>query len=195
MTAAVREDNLRMQGQYLDRETGLHYNLFRYYDADSMHFISPDPIGLAGGLNLYAYAPDPVNWADPLGLTACRTGSMKQTARSMSFVDWIKAKARGGNNTHVYLGYKDGKPVYVGISTNVKTRSLQHESGRFDRLVPITDEPLNRGQARSIEQAIIHNNPQFENSINSISPTRQLYSDAVEWGEAWLKNNGYNIKW
>jgi len=48
-SAAVREDNLRMQGQYLDRETGLHYNLFRYYDADSMHFISPDPIGLAGG--------------------------------------------------------------------------------------------------------------------------------------------------
>ncbi|NIF24291.1 RHS repeat-associated core domain-containing protein, partial [Candidatus Pantoea multigeneris] len=67
-SAAVREDNLRMQGQYLDRETGLHYNLFRYYDADSMHFISPDPIGLAGGLNLYAYAPDPVNWVDPLGL-------------------------------------------------------------------------------------------------------------------------------
>ena len=73
-SAAVREDNLRMQGQYLDRETGLHYNLFRYYDADSMHFISPDPIGLAGGLNLYAYAPNPLNWADPWGLTCGRAG-------------------------------------------------------------------------------------------------------------------------
>uniref|UniRef100_UPI000ACA1D27 HNH/ENDO VII family nuclease n=1 Tax=Pantoea sp. A4 TaxID=1225184 RepID=UPI000ACA1D27 len=69
--------------QYLDRETGLHYNLFRYYDADSMHFISPDPIGLAGGLNLYAYAPDPVNWADPWGLSTCSTGSGKYQAENV----------------------------------------------------------------------------------------------------------------
>ncbi len=41
--------NLRMQGQYLDRETGLHYNLFRYYDPDSARFTRQDPIGLAGG--------------------------------------------------------------------------------------------------------------------------------------------------
>jgi RHS repeat-associated protein len=40
--------NLRMQGQYLDRETGLHYNLFRYYDPDSARFTQQDPIGLAG---------------------------------------------------------------------------------------------------------------------------------------------------
>ncbi|NIF22091.1 hypothetical protein F3J40_10825 [Pantoea sp. Acro-835] len=70
-SAVVREDNLRMQGQYLDRETGLHYNLFRYYDADSMHFISPDPIGLLGGANLYQYAPNPLNWIDPWGLEKC----------------------------------------------------------------------------------------------------------------------------
>jgi hypothetical protein len=59
----------------------------------------------------------------------------------------------------------------------------------------ITEEPLNRGHARSIEQAVIHNNPHFENSINSISPTRKLYSDAVSWGENWLKKNGINVKW
>ncbi|KYO05897.1 hypothetical protein BJP35_4259 [Enterobacter sp. J49] len=45
--------NLRMQGQYLDRETGLHYNLFRYYDPDCGRFTQQDPIGLAGGINLY----------------------------------------------------------------------------------------------------------------------------------------------
>jgi RHS repeat-associated protein len=28
------EQNLRFQGQYLDRSTGLHYNTFRYYDPD-----------------------------------------------------------------------------------------------------------------------------------------------------------------
>ncbi|CZW31116.1 RhsB [Enterobacter hormaechei] len=41
--------NLRMQGQYLNRETGLHYNLCRYYDPDCGRFTQQDPIGLAGG--------------------------------------------------------------------------------------------------------------------------------------------------
>ena len=68
----VQEQNLRMQGQYLDRETGLHYNTFRYYDPDIGRFTQPDPIGLAGGLNLYQYAPTPATWIDPLGLEVCR---------------------------------------------------------------------------------------------------------------------------
>ncbi|MCA1857554.1 DUF6531 domain-containing protein [Massilia oculi] len=62
---------LRFQGQYHDVETGLHYNRFRYYDPDCGRFVSPDPIGLAGGNNAYQYAPNPVAWADPLGLSAC----------------------------------------------------------------------------------------------------------------------------
>lgn len=63
--------NLRLQGQYLDRETGLHYNLFRYYDPDIGRFTQHDPIGLAGGINLYQYAPNPLGWVDPLGLAGC----------------------------------------------------------------------------------------------------------------------------
>jgi RHS repeat-associated protein len=59
--------NLRLQGQYLDRDTGLHYNTFRYYDPDVGRFISPDPIGLAGGYNLHGYSPNPISWIDPLG--------------------------------------------------------------------------------------------------------------------------------
>ncbi|WP_241025140.1 RHS domain-containing protein [Burkholderia sp. Ac-20384] len=43
-----RPQNLRFQGQYLDRETGLHYNTFRFYDPDIGRFINPDPIGLMG---------------------------------------------------------------------------------------------------------------------------------------------------
>ncbi|WP_210483821.1 glycohydrolase toxin TNT-related protein [Pantoea ananatis] len=68
----VVEQNLRMQGQYLDRETGLHYNLFRYYDPDSGRFTQHDPIGLAGGINLYQYAPNALGWVDPWGLSRCK---------------------------------------------------------------------------------------------------------------------------
>ncbi|WP_230961485.1 RHS repeat-associated core domain-containing protein, partial [Burkholderia stagnalis] len=62
------ENPLRFAGQYFDRETGLHYNRHRYYDPGSGRFISKDPIGLAGGINVYQYAPNPMLWIDPLGL-------------------------------------------------------------------------------------------------------------------------------
>ena len=59
---------LRLPGQYEDRETGLFYNLHRYYDPRHGRYITPDPIGLKGGLNQYTYVPDPLKWIDPLGL-------------------------------------------------------------------------------------------------------------------------------
>ncbi|WP_197094757.1 RHS repeat domain-containing protein [Erwinia sorbitola] len=61
--------NLRFAGQYYDEETGLHYNPLRYYDPGSGSFTQPDPIGLRGGINLYAYGPNPLTWIDPLGLS------------------------------------------------------------------------------------------------------------------------------
>ena len=63
------ENNLRFQGQYFDEETGLHYNRHRYYDPTLGQFTTQDPIGLLGGVNNYQYAPNPVGWVDPLGLT------------------------------------------------------------------------------------------------------------------------------
>lgn len=57
-------------GRELDRETGLYYLRARYYDPQAGRFISQDPIGLAGGMNVYAYVEnDPVNLKDPSGLS------------------------------------------------------------------------------------------------------------------------------
>ncbi|EOC1319541.1 RHS domain-containing protein [Cronobacter turicensis] len=66
--------NLRFQGQYLDRESGLHYNLFRYYDPVSGRYTQMDPIGLAGGINTYAYTPNPLVYIDPLGWCSTKLG-------------------------------------------------------------------------------------------------------------------------
>lgn len=60
-----------LAGQYYDGETGLHYNYHRYYDPAVGRYLTPDPIGLEGGINLYAYAQNnPLNWIDPWGLAA-----------------------------------------------------------------------------------------------------------------------------
>ncbi|MEN4949928.1 RHS repeat-associated core domain-containing protein, partial [Pseudomonas proteolytica] len=62
---------LRFQGQYYDRESGLHYNRHRYYNPDNGRYLTPDPVKLAGGVNGYLYVPNPTGWVDPLGLNAC----------------------------------------------------------------------------------------------------------------------------
>lgn len=59
---------LRLPGQVEDSETGLHYNYRRYYDPQTGRYVTVDPIGLAGGANLYKFAEaDPINLTDPTG--------------------------------------------------------------------------------------------------------------------------------
>ncbi|WP_460164713.1 RHS repeat-associated core domain-containing protein [Sessilibacter sp. MAH1] len=73
-TVETIENNIRFQGQYFDQETGLHYNRHRYYNPNTGQFTQQDPIGLLGGLNNYQYAPNPVGWVDPFGLS-CKEGN------------------------------------------------------------------------------------------------------------------------
>ena len=52
--------------------SGLTYARNRMYDPGTGRFTQEDPIGLAGGLNAYGFASgDPVNFADPFGLSPC----------------------------------------------------------------------------------------------------------------------------
>ncbi|WP_240355232.1 RHS repeat-associated core domain-containing protein, partial [Pectobacterium brasiliense] len=52
-------------------ESGLCYNRFRYYDPSGGCYISPDPIGIAGGESNYGYVQNPTCWVDPFGLAGC----------------------------------------------------------------------------------------------------------------------------
>ncbi|MCR1837822.1 RHS repeat-associated core domain-containing protein [Rodentibacter caecimuris] len=60
----------RLQNQYFDEETGLHYNFLRYYEPMTGRFMTQDPIGLAGGENFYRFEGAVQNQIDPIGLFA-----------------------------------------------------------------------------------------------------------------------------
>ena len=72
---------------------GLYLTRHRAYDANLMRFLQPDPIGLEGGYNLYAYAAgNPTHWIDSLGLEPCVSISAPpaviQAYMGFSFIDY-----------------------------------------------------------------------------------------------------------
>jgi RHS repeat-associated protein len=83
----AKVDRFSFHGSLLDDRadfSGLGYKRNRYYDPVTGRFTQEDPIGLAGGLNLYGYAGgDPINYWDPFGLDPCRV----QTAAGEAIVD------------------------------------------------------------------------------------------------------------
>jgi RHS repeat-associated protein len=71
VTTAEIENNLRLPGQYYDQDTEFHYNFRRYFEPKTGRYLSPDPISVNGGVNLFLYSKsNPLRFIDPLGLKA-----------------------------------------------------------------------------------------------------------------------------
>ena len=62
------ESPFRGPGQYWDPEIGLAYVWHRYWDPATGRFLSPDPLGIDGGLNLFGFDASPTETVDPTGL-------------------------------------------------------------------------------------------------------------------------------
>ncbi|SMC29054.1 RHS repeat-associated core domain-containing protein [Andreprevotia lacus DSM 23236] len=122
----------RFQGQYYDHETGLHYNRHRYYDPVIGRFVSKDPIGLAGGLNIYQYAPNAVQWIDPLGLKgffkrcSFNAPSGKKHNVYQQEIDWdLPVNTRDGVKTNLELA-SEGKSPFVVKNGKYSQLNLHH---------------------------------------------------------------------
>ena len=129
------------QGQYLDTETGLAYNRFRYYSPETGAYISQDPIRLEAGLtNLYAYVHDVNAWVDPWGLNNIKTGA---------------------GRTHVtYRGTKNGLP-YTGYASAPSNLGLTPDEiiayrygGNFDEFGGVAPKAVYSGDGVEGKQIV-----------------------------------------
>ncbi|WP_316347506.1 RHS repeat-associated core domain-containing protein [Desulfuromonas acetoxidans] len=141
--------NLRFPGQYFDAESGLHYNWHRYYEPRSGRYITLDPIGLAGGINLYAYVDgvgkpflnpnlyhytdnNPINGTDPLGLFTIQIGAGGT----------IGAGAGGTATSGIVISYDNEKGLQIGGYSNVGGggHGGANLSGTYEFLYSANDE-------------------------------------------------------
>ena len=104
---------------------GLAYRRNRYYDPSTGRFTQEDPIGLAGGLNLYGFADgDPVNFSDPFGLCARETINVRQIE---DCTRWLASSSSGEKLGLVALGAGAvglGGAVIAGTQSLVALSSL-----------------------------------------------------------------------
>lgn len=147
-----RVDNpLRLQGQYCDAETGLHYNRYRYYDPVAGQFVSQDPIGLMGGDNLYLYALAPTSWIDPLGLICQKTIDRYKILRSKGLTPAeALAVAKGGR-------YTSRSRAHLSASHHHARSTPQLGKGRFN---------VGEGGQRFTDEVIYHPNTTFTRQGN-----------------------------
>lgn len=151
---------LRYPGQYNDDETGLHYNTFRYYDPEIGRFTTQDPIGLAGGLNLYAYGPNPLSYIDPLGLSGDKVNVYKDAPYHSSTDNSVKSRAPTSGQTaldnSVQVKPTSPRRVGVDVANNEivvmdKTRSLSDTVDEYHGHVRDWDALDNKQQSALIK--------------------------------------------
>ncbi|ELJ8249295.1 RHS repeat-associated core domain-containing protein [Salmonella enterica] len=118
---------LRFQGQYEDEESGLFYNLNRYYQPELGRYITPDPEKLAGGLNQYAYVSgNPVSWIDPEGLFKVNNAGGEQAVinNEVPHLPQTGSGTYSGNADEVYDLIRASESDVADISRNTGIKEV-----------------------------------------------------------------------
>ncbi len=118
----------RFQGQYLDSETDLYYNRFRYYSPETGTYISQDPIGLAGGNpTLYGYVFDSNTEVDIFGLDCSKTlkGKVKEINRQ-DLPEWVVDSFKEGKYKTIITTEDINYIEYLEVMQNLLVLLHQH---------------------------------------------------------------------
>lgn len=164
-SGAATETDVRFYGHIEDPETGLFYNRYRHYDPDTGRYISPEPLGLMGGLSPFGYAAnDPVGMVDPDGLMITNLSGPAGNTTGYSSEEVVPGKT--GNKSQRKAGFRprgDFHPVVqqamldAGLTSSDPTGCSEPRaiSDYLDKVDPDRKlEPSNEADRKKITEAL-----------------------------------------
>jgi RHS repeat-associated protein len=196
-------------GQYLDEESGLAYNYFRYYDPATGRYLTSDPLGQGAGPNPHGYVPNPLFWIDPLGLAKKQPSGMGGWYGSLQPANWTdgsdttryeinhmpaqasyKSLGLGGGDLNPRYGpsirmeYDDHRNfISTGSGPGPDAWRAQQSSlirqGKFDEAIKMDIDEIRRVHGPKYDSAI-------KEMVDSIPNNEKL--------QQYLKDNGWKIR-
>ena len=163
--------SIKFQRQSLDTETGLHHNRFRYYDSDVGMFISRDPIGLMGGNNVFQYAPNPVMWIDPWGLS---------TTNPYAFLD--EAISRQGSipeGSAYPSSFKEKWTGTDGIKYEVRSHPANPAHGKSGSIFRVSAQEIGKGTLYLDEHGQWHPESELKENFKGGLPNPNYNANAA----------------
>lgn len=143
---------IRFAGQYEDTETGLFYNLNRYYDPTTNRYTTADPLGFAPAPDAYNYVRNPTGWLDPLGLTPCSDAADAAQPGRHARGQFTGENPQASNGRRAHANYENAVEPHPANQFNQQipdgTRPDMHnrETREVRELKP--DTPSGRAQGR-----------------------------------------------
>lgn len=193
---------LQYTARELDTETGLYYYRARYYDPDLGRFISEDPSGLSGGINLYAYVGNnPVNGTDPLGLgPGCGQddlgdGYMAGSGQPVGGVTvFACGTSDGGIFNRIYAIISSGRVSWgmLGSVPMIVSRSgMGGEGSNVSRTCTLVDDPLHSACQKSITDNAEEGIGEFTGVANTVIGT--LWANQYLTIRNWWRRCAVNV--
>jgi len=151
--------NLRHPGQYADGETGIFYNVSRYYDPVTGRYLTSDPIGLTAGISTFSYVnSNPLTSTDQLGLRPLTFGeknmltSVFNETVDLSKVDVVSG---GGMDPRAWGPIATGNAVTLGNTIHFPSANYQSDFSR----APLSDQAWLAHETTHVFQ--YQNNPDY----------------------------------
>ena len=141
-------------GQWVDEESGLVYNRFRYYDPNTACYLNSDPIGLEGGSTPYFYVQNPLQFIDPFGLAVCPTlikdnlGRIKEASATIT-KEMIGTGTGVNNSARAYAKAMGNQGDDAG---HILAKILGGQGGKGNVFSQLSS--VNRGTYREFEKSV-----------------------------------------
>ncbi len=174
------ESPFRLLGQYADDETGLCYTRFRYFDAETGRWCSPDPLGIVGGVNLHQFDGAPGVHVDPLGLECA--AKLATALEAAGHARPVESAAH-----HIVSRYSKGAAEARQVLTKFGIGLDEAANGVFLPATKASVNPLNAAVHSTVHTKAYY---QTVNKILTSTTSRQEALDALAYIQQKLLQGG-----